>query len=313
MGPPGLGFAPRLGAPGLVAAGSLRFLKSGLALLRWDKPSGRLILLIPAGWSLWLLPTSPPDPLLVALIGLGGLAVSGAGCVANDLWDRRIDPLVERTRTRPLASGAIGVAAAVALLLVCLVLALGVVLALPAASRGLCLLLAMAALPPILLYPSAKRWFALPQLVLALCWGFAVLIPWAAAQANLAGGWPLALAWLATLLWCFGFDTAYAMADRPDDRALGIRSSALTLGAAAPAAIGVCYALAALALALAARLAGVSPWFWPAWGLAAAGMVRGAWQLRLPELPRSAYGRHFSHQVWLGALLLLALVLGRWP
>ena len=313
MGPPGLGFAPRLGAPGLVAAGSLRFLKSGLALLRWDKPSGRLILLIPAGWSLWLLPTSPPDPLLVALIGLGGLAVSGAGCVANDLWDRRIDPLVERTRLRPLASGAIGVTPALGLLLLCLVLALGVVLALPAASRGLCLVLAMAALPPVLLYPSAKRWFALPQLVLALCWGFAVLIPWAAAQANLAGGWPLALVWLATLLWCFGFDTAYAMADRPDDRALGIRSSALTLGAAAPAAIGVCYALAALALALAARLAGVSPWFWPAWALAAAGMVRGAWQLRSPQLPRSAYGRHFSHQVWLGALLLLALVLGRWP
>ncbi len=288
-------------------------MSAALALLRWDKPSGRLILLIPAGWSLWLLPTSPPDPLLVALIGLGGLAVSGAGCVANDLWDRRIDPLVERTRDRPLASGRIGVKTAFGLLLLCLVLALGVVLALPAASRGLCLLLAISALPPVLLYPSAKRWFALPQLVLSLCWGFAVLIPWAAAQANLAGGWPLALAWLATLLWCFGFDTAYAMADRPDDRALGIRSSALTLGAAAPATIGLCYVLAALALALAARLAGVSPWFWPAWALAAAGMLREAWQLRRPHLPRSAYGRHFSHQVWLGALLLLALVVGRWP
>jgi len=259
------------------------------------------------------LPTSPPDPALVLLIVLGGLAVSGAGCVANDLWDRRIDPLVERTRLRPLASGAIGVTAALGLLLLALVLALGVVLALPSASRGLCLVLALAALPPVMLYPSAKRWFPLPQLVLALCWGFAVLIPWAAAQANLAGGWPLALAWLATLLWCFGFDTAYAMADQPDDWALGIRSSALTLGTAAPAVIGVCYALAALALALAARLVGVSPWFWPAWGLAAVGMVRGAWQLRSPHLPRSAYGRHFSQQVWLGALLLLALVLGRWP
>ena len=244
---------------------------------------------------------------------LGGLAVSGAGCVANDLWDRRIDPLVERTRQRPLASGRIGVGAAVGLLLLCLVLALGVVLALPAASRGLCLLLAIAALPPVLLYPSAKRWFALPQLVLCLCWGFAVLIPWAAAQANLAGGWPLALVWLATLLWCFGFDTAYAMADQPDDRALGIRSSALTLGSAAPATIGSCYAIAALALALAARLAGVAPWFWPLWALAAAGMVRGAWQLNAPALPRSAYGRHFSQQVWLGSLLLLALIVGRWP
>jgi 4-hydroxybenzoate polyprenyltransferase len=103
------------------------------------------------------------------------------------------------------------------------------------------------------------------------------------------------------------------MADRPDDRALGIRSSALTLGAAAPAAIGLCYAAAALALALAAGLAGVSAWFWPLWALAAAGMLRGAWQLRSPDLPRSAYGRHFSQQVWLGSLLLLALVLGRLP
>ena len=297
----------------MAPAGSLRFLTAALALLRWDKPSGRLILLIPAGWSLWLLPTSPPDTGLVVLIVLGGLAVSGAGCVANDLWDRRIDPLVARTRLRPLASGRIGVGAAFGVLLLCLVLALGVVLALPAASRGLCLLLAFAALPPVLIYPSAKRWFALPQLVLSLCWGFAVLIPWAAAQANLVGGWPLALAWLATLLWCFGFDTAYAMADQPDDRALGIRSSALTLGAAAPVTIGFCYVLAALALALAAALAGVSPWFWPFWALAAAGMVRGAWQLRLSELPRSAFGRHFSHQVWLGALVLLALIVGRWP
>ncbi len=297
----------------MAPAGSLRFLAAALALLRWDKPSGRLILLIPAGWSLWLLPTSPPDPGLVLLIVLGGVAVSGAGCVANDLWDRRIDPLVERTRQRPLARGAIGVPAALGLLVLCLVLALAVVGALPAAGRSLCLLLAVAALPPVLLYPSAKRWFPLPQLVLSLCWGFAVLIPWAAAQANLAGGWPLALAWLATLLWCFGFDTAYAMADRPDDRALGIRSSALTLGPAAPATIGWCYGLAALALALAARLTGVSAWFWPLWALAAAGMLRGAWQLGAAQLPRSAYGRHFSQQVWLGSLLLLALVLGRWP
>jgi 4-hydroxybenzoate polyprenyltransferase len=193
-----------------------------LALLRWDKPSGRLILLIPAGWSLWLLPAAPPPAALVGWIVLGGLAVSGAGCIANDLWDRRIDPLVERTRNRPLASGRIHVASAVGLLLLCLLAALAVVLiGLPAAHRGLCLALAIAALPPVLLYPSAKRWFAFPQAVLALCWGFAVLIPWAAASGDLrAGGWPLLATWLATLLWTFGFDTVYAMADRPDDAAV---------------------------------------------------------------------------------------------
>ncbi len=286
-----------------------------LQLLRWHKPSGRLILLIPAGWALWLQPQAPPDAALVGWIVLGGLAVSGAGCVANDLWDRRIDPQVERTRERPLASGRVGVPTALALLAVCLLLALLVVLALPAVGRSTCLALAVAALPPVLLYPSAKRWFPLPQLVLALCWGFAVLIPWAAAAGSLSGGaagpWPLLLTWLATLLWTFGFDTVYAMSDREDDRRVGVRSSALTLGRHAATAVALCYALTALGLAGAALLAGVRGAFWLPWALAAAGMQWEAWQLRRPDPPRALYGRHFGRQVQLGALLLFALVLGR--
>jgi 4-hydroxybenzoate polyprenyltransferase len=285
-----------------------------MELLRWHKPSGRLILLIPAGWALWLNPQAPPAPILVGLIVLGGLAVSGAGCIANDLWDRRIDPLVERTRTRPLASGRVGVPMAAALLLLCLVLALLVVLALPTAGRAPALALAMAALPPVLLYPSAKRWFALPQLVLALCWGFAVLIPWAAATGSLAGGWPLALVWLATLAWTLGFDTVYAMSDRQDDARLGVRSSALTLGSAAPAWVAACYGITAAALAAAALVRGLAaPTFWLAWLVASAGMLREALLLARPGLPRSAYGRHFSRQVQLGALLLLGLVLSAAP
>jgi 4-hydroxybenzoate polyprenyltransferase len=246
----------------------------------------------------------------VGWIVLGGLAVSGAGCIANDLWDRNIDPRVERTRHRPLADGRVGVGTAVVLLLLCLVAALLVVLALPPPGRGLALLLAVAALPPILLYPSAKRWFAFPQLILALCWGFAVLIPWVAVSGSLAGGWPLALTWVATLSWTFGFDTVYAMADREDDRALGIRSSALSLGTAAPWVVACCYAVTALALALAVVGSGpVGPSFWLPWGVAALGMQREAVLLRRPGLPRSAFGRHFGRQVLLGALLLLALIL----
>ena len=299
-------------------AGSASALLPLLALLRWDKPSGRLILLIPAGWALWLNPAAPPPPTLVLLILLGGLAVSGAGCVANDLWDRRIDPLVERTRQRPLAADLVGVPQAIGLLLACLLAALLVVLALPSASRGLCLLLALATLPPVLLYPSAKRWFPLPQLVLAFCWGFAVLIPWAAATGALrggpgfGGGAVLPLTWAAAVLWTFGFDTVYAMSDREDDRAIGIRSSALTLGSAAPLAVALCYALTALALAVAALLHGATgPAFWIAWAVAAWGMQREAWQLRRSDLPRGAYSQHFRRQVQLGALLLLALILAR--
>ena len=281
-----------------------------LELVRWHRPSGRLILLIPAGWALWLNPQAPPPVPLVGWIVLGGLAVSAAGCIANDLWDRRIDPLVERTRNRPLASGRVGVPTAVALLLLCLLAALLVVLALPQSGRGLCLALALATLPPVLLYPSAKRWFPYPQLVLALCWGFAVLIPWAAASGSLAGGWPLLLVWLATLAWTFGFDTVYAMSDLEDDRRVGVRSSALSLGEAAPTVVAGCYAFTAAALAGAALLRGLGgPLFWLAWAIAAAGMLREAWQLRRFALPRSAYGLHFSRQVQLGALLLLGLIL----
>ncbi len=285
-----------------------------LELLRWQKPSGRLILLIPAGWSLWLTPTAPPPAPLVGWIVIGGLAVSGAGCIANDLWDRRIDPQVERTRSRPLAAGRVSVAEALALLLVCLLLALAVVLwGLPAASRGLCLLLAVAALPPVLLYPSAKRWFPYPQLVLAFCWGFAVLIPWAAASGSLAGGWPLALTWLATVLWTFGFDTVYAMADREDDRRIGVRSSALSLGRRAPLVVTLCYGATGVALGLAAGLQGLGPVGWLLGLIAAGGMVREGWALHRPGLGAASYGRHFGHQVRLGGLLLLALVLGRLP
>jgi 4-hydroxybenzoate polyprenyltransferase len=307
-----VGEAVPAGAPSTGPGG----LAAWLELLRWHRPSGRLILLIPAGWALWLSAAAPPSPVIVGWIVLGGLAVSGAGCIANDLWDRRIDPLVERTRTRPLADGRVSVTTALGLLLLCLLAALAVVLALPAASRSLCLALAVAALPPVLLYPSAKRWFPLPQLVLALCWGFAVLIPWAAATGSLTAGphgpLPLLLTWLATLLWTFGFDTVYAMSDREDDRRLGVRSSALTLGAAAPTAVALCYGTAALALAAAALLQGcAAPMFWPAWTLATVGMLVEAGRLRRTDLPPSAYGHHFGRQVLFGALLLLALILGR--
>ncbi len=293
--------------------------RAWLELVRWHKPSGRLILLIPAGWSLWLLPQTPPPLALVGWIVLGGLAVSAAGCIANDLWDRRIDPQVERTSSRPLASGRLGVAEAVALLLLCLLVALAVVLlGLPPAYRGLCLLLALACLPLVLLYPSAKRWFGYPQLVLALCWGFAVLIPWAAATGDLAGGWPLLLTWLATVLWTFGFDTVYAMADRDDDRRIGVRSSALSLGRRAPLVVTLCYAGTATCLALAAGLRGLQPLGWLLGLVAAVAMVRQGWLLRQLEQtddppPARVYGRHFSRQVQLGGLLLLALIVGRWP
>ena len=167
-----------------------------------------------------------------------------------------------------------------------------------------------------MLFRSAKRWFPLPQLVLALCWGFAVLIPWAAGSglrgfAPGVGATALGLTWGATVVWTFGFDTVYAMSDQEDDRRIGVRSSALTLGSAAPGVVALCYGLTVLALAGAALSRGIAtPPFWVLWAVAAWGMAREAAILRRPDLPRGAYARHFSHQVLLGGLLLLALVVG---
>jgi len=291
---------------------SRQTMASWVALLRWNKPSGRLILLIPAGWSLWLTPNAPPSIALVLMIVIGGLAVSGAGCIANDLWDRRIDRNVERTKRRPLAEGHLTVGQALGMLILLLIISLCVVLNLPVSVRSLCLALACFALPPILIYPSAKRWFAYPQAVLALCWGFSVLIPWAAQTGALDGGWPLAGCWIATLLWTFSFDTVYAMADRPDDARMELNSSALSLGVFVVPVVGLSYALSMLVLASAAATAGIGPIFWPFWAVVTYGMLRETRALKSArQQSMSVYGLHFSHQVRLGSLLFLGLVLGR--
>ena len=198
------------------------------------------------------------------------------------------------------------------MLLLCLLTSLLVVMELPAEGRELSLKLAFCALPPILLYPSAKRWFPYPQAVLALCWGFAVLITWAATAGSLDGGWPLWGCWLATLMWTFGFDTVYAMADRRDDARIGVRSSALSLGDQAVPVVGWCYLLAWLLLSSAAAVAGVGLVYW----LAAGGALWAGWrelrELRQQEQQgQPKIGRHFQRQVWLATLLWIGLVLGR--
>jgi len=282
-----------------------------LALLRWNKPTGRLILLIPAGWSLWLAPDAPPSVELVMQMLVGGLAVSGAGCIANDLWDQRIDSEVERTKQRPLASGALNRKQATAGLVLMLALALGVVLSL-SSQMLLCLKLALLALPPILIYPSAKRWFPFPQAVLAICWGFAVLIPWAASTGSVTPSIALIGCWFSTVCWTFSFDTVYAMADRPDDGRLGLRSSALTLGSHAIRTVRAGYGLTAASLALAAASAEVGVLFWPFWVMATIGFWRSTQPLRAHEQqPASVYARHFGRQVQIGTLLLIGLVLSR--
>lgn len=275
-----------------------------IRLLRWDKPTGRLILMIPALWSVVLATAGRPPLPLVGVIILGTLATSAAGCVVNDLWDRNIDPHVARTRTRPLAARDLSVRVGLGVLVVSLLCAYGLSLYFNALTFWLCVL----AVPFILFYPLAKRVFPVPQLVLSLAWGFAVLIPWAAVTNNL--DLPVWILWIAVVLWTLGFDTVYAIPDRDDDRRLGVNSAALFFGDYTPQFVGFCYLGTWLMLIWLGLLLLLAVPYWL--GLAAALIV---WSRQFYLLSRykpalALYGQIFRQNVQLGFVLLAGMFLG---
>jgi 4-hydroxybenzoate polyprenyltransferase len=281
-------------------------------LLRWDKPEGRLILMIPALWAVVLAAKGNPPWLLVGVIMLGSLVTSAAGCVANDLWDRDIDPQVDRTKTRPLASRALSVKVGVAVMLVAFLCAAG----LAAFLNWTTFLLCVAAVPVIVLYPAMKRVFPVPQLVLSIAWGFAVLISWSAVScaatpaATACLGTETWLLWGATVLWTLGFDTVYAMSDREDDQRIGINSSALFFGKYAPQAVGAFYVATALVLGKLGWVMQLGLAFWLSLGLATLGWIWQYSNLTRSDIPRSQYNQFFKQNVWFGGILLIGMIVG---
>ncbi|BAY34100.1 prenyltransferase [Nostoc carneum NIES-2107] len=275
-----------------------------IRLLRWHKPEGRLILMIPALWAVFLAAAGKPPLPLVGVIILGTLATSAAGCVVNDLWDRDIDPEVERTRDRPLAARTLSIKVGIVVGLVALACAAVLAFYL----NPLTFWLSAAAVPVILLYPGAKRVFPVPQLVLSIAWGFAVLISWSAVTQNISQAtW---LLWGATVLWTLGFDTVYAMSDKEDDRRIGVNSSALFFGDYAPLAIAIFFAgtialLAYLGIVIHLHLA-----FWISLVIATIGWVWQSIKLSKPNLPNPIYGKMFRQNVWIGFILLGGMIAG---
>ena len=275
-----------------------------IRLLRWDKPAGRLILMIPALWAVILASEGVPPLPLVGVIVLGTLATSAAGCVINDLWDKDIDPQVARTKSRPLASRALSVRVGIVIFLISLACAAVLAFYLNRLSFFLC----VAAVPFIVFYPLAKRVFPVPQLVLSLAWGFAVLISWTAVTAEIE---PVTwLLWGATVAWTLGFDTGYALSDREDDLKVGINSSAIFFGRYTPEAIGIFYALTVVFLALLGFKLALGSAFWFSLVLATGGWIWQYRTLRQPHIPRSVFGKVLSQNVWLGFILLAGMILG---
>lgn len=275
-------------------------------LLRWDKPAGRLILMIPALWAIFLAARGMPPLPLIGVIILGTLATSAAGCVINDLWDKDIDPQVARTRTRPLAARDLSIKVGIAIALIALICAAILAVYLNPLSFWLC----VAAVPVIVAYPLAKRVFPVPQLVLSVAWGFAVLISWTAVTGTLeTNTWVL---WGVTVCWTLGFDTVYAMADRDDDRKLGINSSALFFGQYAGEAVGVFFAATAGLWAYLATIMHLNFAFWVTWSIALVAWMVQYIRLSSPNISPGTYGRVFSQNVLIGFILLLGIISNVW-
>jgi len=262
--------------------------------------------MIPALWSVFLAAQGKPNPVLVLIIVCGSLATSAAGCVINDLWDRNIDNQVERTRTRPLAERSLSLQVGMVVLFIALLCAAGLALFL----KPLSFKLSLAALPVILLYPGAKRVFPIPQLVLSIAWGFAVLISWTAVTGSLdLVVWIL---WGAVLAWTMAFDTIYALADREDDRKIGIHSSAIFFGDRAPLAIGLCFALTVGLLGWLGVILTLKPSYWVTLILVSCLWLWQSLWLRNSQ-PRASYGKFFSQNVLAGFVLLTGMIAGVQP
>lgn len=260
--------------------------------------------MIPALWALFLAASGKPPLPLVGTIILGSLATSAAGCVVNDLWDRNIDPEVERTRNRPLASRALSVKVGIVVAIVAMACAAVLAFYLNPFTFWLC----VAAVPVILLYPGAKRVFPVPQLVLSIAWGFAVLISWSAITQTLS--LPTWLLWGATVLWTLGFDTIYAMSDREDDRRIGVNSSALFFGKYVVVAISTFFAGTVVLLTTLGIVIHLNWAFWVSLAIGTVGWIWQIFNLTKSELPNHIYGRMFRQNVWIGLILLVGMIIG---
>jgi 4-hydroxybenzoate polyprenyltransferase len=193
-------------------------------LMRIDKPIGIWLLLWPTLWALWLAGEGTPDQGLFVVFVIGVFIMRSAGCVLNDFADRKIDPYVERTRTRPLATGAVAPLEALTLFAALGLIAVGLATMLNKPAQ----ILAVVGAVLTIVYPFIKRYVSIPQFVLGAAFGWAVPMAFAAQT----GATP-ELAWLVfgiTLVWAVIYDTFYAMVDREDDKKIGVKSTAVLFG-----------------------------------------------------------------------------------
>lgn len=258
MNAPRTSFLERMTSSGFASQSLPRIarkLRAYAELMRLHRPIGIWLLLWPVLWALWLASAGQPDPKVFVVFVLGTLLTRSAGCAINDYADRNFDGHVSRTRDRPLVTGRVEPREAVALCAGLTLMALGLVLTMNTLTQ----LMAVVGGVLMVTYPFMKRFFPVPQFYLGAAFTWSVPMAYAA-QTNTVPR----LAWLlfiTGLLWTMVYDTMYAMADREDDRKLGIRSSALLFGDADRTILAGMQFMTLLGLWLAGRELQLGGWY----------------------------------------------------
>ena len=273
-----------------------------LRLMRLDRPIGVWLLLLPCWWGLALAGAGMDEARLFVLFAIGAVIMRGAGCTINDMVDREIDAQVARTATRPLASGEVSLVRAG--LFLALLMAAG--LAVLTAFNQVTFVLALAALPLVIIYPLMKRVTWWPQLFLGLTFNWGVLLGWTALRGDME---PAALVlYGGAALWTLGYDTIYAHQDKRDDALIGVKSTALRLGANTRPWLFVFYGGAVAGIGLAGWLAGLNLMFYAVLAAAAAHLFRQAARVALDD-PGDCLAT-FKSNLWTGLIVLAALLSG---
>ncbi|MGH6879530.1 MAG: 4-hydroxybenzoate octaprenyltransferase [Hypericibacter sp.] len=285
-----------------------RFLPSPFApyarLARLDRPIGTWLLLFPGWWSLAMASPAKPDLWLMALFAVGALLMRGAGCTFNDIVDREFDGRVARTATRPIPSGAVSVRAAAIFLGLQLLLALIILLQM----NGFTIALGAGSLALVATYPFMKRITYWPQAFLGLTFNWGALLGWAAATGRLEA--PAFLLYTGGIAWTLFYDTIYAHQDKEDDALIGVKSTALRLGASTRPWL-ILFAVVALGFWIAAfAAAGLG---WAAYLALAAAALLYAYQIRTTRFddPADCLAKFNAHR-WLGWMLLAGILLSPW-
>jgi len=284
-----------------IIAGANKF-HAYTELIRLPKQYGTLLVLWPTLWSLFLASKGLPAIKLLIIFIIGTFLMRSAGCVINDIADRKFDPLVERTRLRPLAAGTLSVKEALAAFIVLASLAFILVLFL----NRLTIALSFIGIALAVVYPFVKRVSHLPQTVLGMAFGWGAVMAWSAVNNTVST--PAILIFIANIFWSMAYDTIYALMDIKDDVRIGVKSTAILFGGRVFTALYCLYLAFALVMCAAGLLLGLGPYYYLGIILALVVFLSLVKALKKNPRPETAFKGFLANAV-MGGIILVFIIL----